>query len=202
MGHPSRDGFMGQRPGGDQWRNFGRSDMGMEQNRFRDQGKYMDDMGMDTNPDSRDIKKKKERGMSRLRMRRGPGRSGKLTKSGLDMQSFFKTKICPYLLSVRLSLHQGHCTKGEKCSFAHSQDELKDPPNLKKTKVCQQFTLGKCQMGAKCSYAHGETELRYTPEFFKTSLCKSYMKGNCALGDKCRYAHGEEDLRMPYDFLS
>ena len=62
----------------------------------------MDDMPMETNADSRDIKKKKERGMSRLRMRRGPGRSGKLTKSGLDMQSFFKTKICPYLLSVGL----------------------------------------------------------------------------------------------------
>ena len=101
MGHPGRDAFLGQR-GGDQWRSFGRSDMPMEGNRYRDQGKYMDDMPMETNADSRDIKKKKERGMSRLRMRRGPGRSGKLTKSGLDMQSFFKTKICPYLLSVGL----------------------------------------------------------------------------------------------------
>lgn len=102
MGHPGRDAFISQR-GGDQWRNFGRSDMPMDPSRYREQGKYMDDMPMDTNPDSRDIKKKKERGMSRLRMRRGPGRSGKLTKSGLDMQSFFKTKICPYLLSVNPS---------------------------------------------------------------------------------------------------
>lgn len=117
MGHPSRDGFMGQRSGGDQWRNFGRPDMGMEQNRFRDQGKYMDDMGMDTNPDSRDIKKKKERGMSRLRMRRGPGRSGKLTKSGLDMQSFFKTKICPYLLSVRSKLRRVTAQKGRSAAL-------------------------------------------------------------------------------------
>ena len=99
MGHPGRDGFMGPR-GVDQWRPFVRQDGPMEQSRYRDQNKYMDDMPMDQNQDSRDIKKKKERGMSRLRMRRGPGRSGKLTKSGLDMQSFFKTKICPYLLSV------------------------------------------------------------------------------------------------------
>jgi len=103
MGHPGRDQFMNQRGGGgpgDQWRQFGRPEGPADPNRFREQ-KYMGDMEMDTNPDSRDIKKKKERGMSRLRMRRGPGRSGKLTKSGLDMQSFFKTKICPYLLSVR-----------------------------------------------------------------------------------------------------
>ena len=100
MGHPGRDSFMGQR-GGDQWGGpFGRQGAPMEHSRYRDQSKYMDDMPMDQNQDSRDIKKKKERGMSRLRMRRGPGRSGKLTKSGLDMQSFFKTKICPYLLSV------------------------------------------------------------------------------------------------------
>lgn len=42
---------------------------------------------------------KKKRGMSRLRMRRA-GKGGKLTKNGLDMQSFYKTKICPYLLAV------------------------------------------------------------------------------------------------------
>lgn len=47
-----------------------------------------------------DDRDKKKRGMSRLRMRR-TGRGGKLTKNGLDMQSFYKTKICPYLLAVR-----------------------------------------------------------------------------------------------------
>lgn len=94
-------------PSNDQWRGFPPSSAGGDMGRGmynpnNNQNKYMDEMPMEQNADSRDIKKKKERGMSRLRMRRGPGRSGKLTKSGLDMQSFFKTKICPYLLSVHL----------------------------------------------------------------------------------------------------
>jgi len=122
------------------------------------------------------------------RRRKGVGKSGKLTKGGLDLQSFYKTKICPFLLA-------GHCSKGEKCSYAHSQTELKDLPNLKKTKTCQQHQLGKCMMGQRCSYAHGDIELRFTPEFYKTSLCTSFQKGQCTFGDKCRYAHGEPDLR-------
>lgn len=28
------------------------------------------------------------------------------------------------------------CKKGEKCSYAHSKAELREPPNLKKTKLC------------------------------------------------------------------
>jgi hypothetical protein len=100
--HHNRE--MGMNKGmNDQWRMYNNreSDYHMQPFKNRDMNpKHLDDMANDSNMDSKDIKKKKERGMSRLRMRRGPGRSGKLTKSGLDMQSFFKTKICPYLLSV------------------------------------------------------------------------------------------------------
>lgn len=137
---------------------------------------------------SKNIKKDHKMTSFLARRRKGVGKSGKLTKGGLDLQSFYKTKICPFLLS-------GHCSKGEKCSYAHSQSELKDLPNLKKTKVCQQFQLGKCQMGSRCSYAHGDVELRFTPEFYKTSLCTAFQKGTCQNGDKCRYAHGDSDLR-------
>ena len=52
---------------------------------------------------SKQVTKKGKKGMGRLRMRRG-GRRGKLTRTGLDMQSFYKTKMCPYLLAVRTSL--------------------------------------------------------------------------------------------------
>jgi len=35
---------------------------------------------------------------------------------------FYKTKICPYLL-------QNNCVKGNNCSFAHSEHELRKPIN-------------------------------------------------------------------------
>lgn len=117
------------------------------------------------------------------------------TKNGLELQCFFKTKICPFLLA-------GHCSKGAKCTYAHSQKDLHDEPNLKKTKICQQHILGRCNMGNRCSYAHGEHELRFTPEFYKTTLCTAFIKGQCKLGDKCRFAHGPEQLRESVQFES
>eukprot|EP01017_Pseudomicrothorax_dubius_P048649 TRINITY_DN88_c0_g1_i3.p1 TRINITY_DN88_c0_g1~~TRINITY_DN88_c0_g1_i3.p1 ORF type:complete len:347 (+),score=85.98 TRINITY_DN88_c0_g1_i3:75-1043(+) len=119
------------------------------------------------------------------------GGKSQAQKSLVNRQSFFKTKMCPNLQE------SGACPRGDKCSFAHSQSELKQPPNLKKTKLCQLFQMGRCQMGGLCSFAHGEDELRSTPDFYKTSMCNSFLKGACALGDRCRYAHGETELRAP-----
>lgn len=88
--------------GQNQWQDHAKTEYGSEpySKPFtpRDQNASPDQHDID-GPE-KDMNKNKKRGMSRLRSRRGPGRSGKLTKSGLDMQSFYKTKICPYLLAV------------------------------------------------------------------------------------------------------
>ena len=84
------------------------------------------------------------------------------------------------------------------CNYAHSQTDLRELPNLKKTRLCQLFSMGRCHMIQNCSFAHGEHELRSTADFFKTSLCNAHKKGICQLGSKCRYAHGEIDLRIRY----
>lgn len=69
----------------------------------RDSNSGFQNPQQDQDMPEKEIKKEasNKRGMGRLRARRGAGRSGKLTKAGLDMQSFYKTKICPYLLAVR-----------------------------------------------------------------------------------------------------
>ena len=85
--------------------------------------------------------------------------------------NFYRTKICPYFL-------QGNCAKGDKCSFAHTKDELRETPNLCKTKLCRAFMRGKCK-NANCLFAHGEIELKATPDFYKTSICKLYKHGIC-----------------------
>ncbi len=48
---------------------------------------------------------------------------------------FFKTKMCPHI-------EDGQCTRGPTCNYAHSQEELREVPNLKKTKLCQLFASG------------------------------------------------------------
>jgi hypothetical protein len=64
-----------------------------------------------------------------MQMRGDKRIKSKSTKNGLDRNLFFKTKICPFLLA-------GHCSKRDRCMYAHSQYELRDAPNLKKTKMC------------------------------------------------------------------
>lgn len=104
-----------------------------------------------------------------------------------------KTKVCIHNLS-------GRCTRGSKCSFAHSMQELKDPPDLYKTRLCIAWTTtGTCPKGDSCRFAHGDTQLRSTPEFYKTSLCPYWQtatNSGCAAGDKCRWAHGAHEVRQ------
>merc|ERR1712194_576373 len=110
------------------------------------------------------------------------------TKFALDLK---KTKMCP-------NIKAGFCSRGSRCNFAHSNDELRIKPNLSKTRMCPNLTKkGTCEFGDNCNFAHSELELRSTPDIYKTSLCNSFKNGECKVGDLCRFAHGEEELR-PY----
>lgn len=102
----------------------------------------------------------------------------------------FKTKLCP------MYTQGSGCPKGDKCLFAHSQEELRSRPNLSKTKLCEAYLKGQCGMGEHCNFAHSELELKSTPDMYKTALCNNFTNGTCRLGDICRFAHGEADLRI------
>ena len=81
--------------------------------------------------------------------------------------SFFKTKMCPYFL-------RGKCIKGGNCTFAHSNSELKELPDLHKTKYCKAFASGTCKK-INCAFAHGEAELKSVHHLSKPPFC-SYNK--------------------------
>jgi len=98
-----------------------------------------------------------------------------------------KTKMCDFH-------KEGRCKYGSECAFAHSEHELKDLPDLRKTRICRAFTQGKCN-ATDCKFAHGADELRTTDLCYKTSLCAWYDKGICQSGDQCRFAHGNRDLQ-------
>eukprot|EP00933_Yihiella_yeosuensis_P034139 TRINITY_DN27677_c0_g1_i1.p1 TRINITY_DN27677_c0_g1~~TRINITY_DN27677_c0_g1_i1.p1 ORF type:complete len:231 (+),score=36.74 TRINITY_DN27677_c0_g1_i1:109-801(+) len=64
------------------------------------------------------------------------------------------TKMCSFFLS-------GGCQRGENCTFAHSQDQLMEQPELTKTVLCGRFSRkGRCNQGDACKYAHGFDDLR------------------------------------------
>lgn len=75
-----------------------------------------------------------------------------------DTRSTLKlTRMCKYWASNR-------CTMGDACNFAHSDQELREQPDLVATKLCFQFmSKGRCNKGSQCTFAHGKKELRQMP---------------------------------------
>lgn len=51
--------------------------------------------------------------------------------------------------------HDGSCTYGKRCHFAHGPKELR-----KSTKPCANFMLGHCSWGDKCRWSHPERDER------------------------------------------
>ncbi|CAG9333694.1 unnamed protein product [Blepharisma stoltei] len=80
------------------------------------------------------------------------GKSKKRSKKANDFSIRFKTEICR-------NWENGFCEFGEKCTFAHGQDELRSKEGLpiKQSKACKQyFELGYCLLGSKCASEHAD----------------------------------------------
>eukprot|EP00405_Crypthecodinium_cohnii_P011467 CAMPEP_0206431732 /NCGR_PEP_ID=MMETSP0324_2-20121206/7525_1 /ASSEMBLY_ACC=CAM_ASM_000836 /TAXON_ID=2866 /ORGANISM="Crypthecodinium cohnii, Strain Seligo" /LENGTH=217 /DNA_ID=CAMNT_0053897687 /DNA_START=47 /DNA_END=701 /DNA_ORIENTATION=+ len=73
----------------------------------------------------------------------------------VNQRKFRKTRMCRYLPK---------CHKGDECPFAHTEEDLRAPPDLSKTRMCAGYLRNRCTMPAsKCRFAHGEAELRTAP---------------------------------------
>ncbi|KAF4716838.1 hypothetical protein FOZ62_008199 [Perkinsus olseni] len=111
------------------------------------------------------------------------------------LNQFYKTEMCKFMLN-------GSCSKGATCSHAHTKEELREKPDLSKTRMCRALLQkGACSNHRRCPYAHDIRQVRSTNAFFKTKMCSFYESGFCKLGNKCRYAHGESEL-IPDDWPS
>lgn len=97
---------------------------------------------------------------------------------------FFKTSLCKFFKSNR-------CQRGKACVYAHSPDELRSPPDLQRTSLCQK---GKDCSSPICPFAHSMHELRSTEVFYKTASCRFHASGVCYLGNTCRYSHDSQEL--------
>eukprot|EP00931_Biecheleriopsis_adriatica_P001215 TRINITY_DN10149_c0_g1_i1.p1 TRINITY_DN10149_c0_g1~~TRINITY_DN10149_c0_g1_i1.p1 ORF type:complete len:206 (-),score=25.99 TRINITY_DN10149_c0_g1_i1:80-697(-) len=71
------------------------------------------------------------------------------------------SRLGPLLESTKLcKFHaEGKCKRGEACTFAHSSEQILDPPDLSKTRLCVAFKRsGFCARGADCNFAHGKDD--------------------------------------------
>lgn len=72
----------------------------------------------------------------------------------LDNSLFDKTRMCRFFL-------KGRCSRGERCTFAHSRTQLQPQPDFYKTQFCMDFIKrGDCRVGRECRFAHTDEELR------------------------------------------
>ncbi|CAJ1373132.1 unnamed protein product [Effrenium voratum] len=80
------------------------------------------------------------------------------TNKELLKRQLQKTQLCMFW-------KRNCCAKGTDCTFAHSLEELKQPPDLRRTSLCKQWLKNRCPYTATtCRYAHGEAYLRRTFE--------------------------------------
>ncbi|CXI67501.1 zinc finger protein, putative [Plasmodium berghei] len=107
-------------------------------------------------------------------------------------QHFWKTKLCP--------LHaENKCKEGDNCDYAHSIEDLRSIPDLKRTKLCYKLLKGEKCFNKKCNYAHNQDELKSAQNLFayKSSMCKFIENKACLNGSTCRFAHNIDELRVP-----
>ena len=92
----------------------------------------------------------------------------------------YKTALCKKFLQSQT------CPYGDKCQFAHGEQELR---NFNNNQQNMMFSLG---MGAK-----NQNMLNY-----KIIKCKNWEKDKtCKYGMHCTFAHGDEELRNKADNL-
>mmetsp|Transcript_47938 Transcript_47938/g.128461 ORF Transcript_47938/g.128461 Transcript_47938/m.128461 type:complete len:210 (+) Transcript_47938:118-747(+) len=86
-----------------------------------------------------------------------PHGSAAVAETKENTHQFKKTRICRFFPK---------CFKGDSCSFAHTNQELRSCPDLLKTRICAGWRAGRCALldSNHCKFAHGPEELRGSPE--------------------------------------
>jgi len=120
----------------------------------------------------------------------------------------FKTRLCTYF-------QQGHCSRGNQCTFAHGEHELQSAPPrgqgggpgnlgcggggqqdrllLQGAPLCPLVPPGDGSSNAAGGMDAGGSR----GSAYKVKLCTFFEQGKCTKGSTCTFAHGQHELRAP-----
>ena len=93
----------------------------------------------------------------------------------------YKTEICKKFQSI------GNCPYGNKCRFAHGEQELIMKPkgkNYKKIHCKSSFQKGYCPYGSRCNFRHNEkdfSEINYSYYYFQLFLITKYNNNQSSI---------------------
>ena len=96
-----------------------------------------------------------------------------------DKPNLYKTKLCDAFLASKIfqikskPFKAGNCSRGEQCTFAHGESELRSTPDLFKTAICHLWSQGRCVAGDHCRFAHGDEDKRPAYSYLKHTI--SYL---------------------------
>lgn len=102
--------------------------------------------------------------------------------SRFNMQ-FWRTRMCKSMVEC------GHCDQGDRCGYAHSEEELLPSVNLEKTSMCPVMRAGQVCGDAECRYGHSREDLVTYKQFLKTKACRFLPRGKCQMGEECAFSH-------------
>ncbi|CAL1170108.1 unnamed protein product [Cladocopium goreaui] len=88
-----------------------------------------------------------------------------------------KTCLCKYALS-------GACFRGSECTFAHSEAELREVPDLQGTEPCFNFAKGRCYKGYRCNFSHGQQKFRTKQAVLARAQMKETVAANLKVLEK------------------
>ncbi|KAI5665232.1 hypothetical protein M9H77_24555 [Catharanthus roseus] len=101
---------------------------------------------------------------------------------------FYKTRLCA-------KFFEGNCKNGEHCTFAHGQQDLREPPPNWQELVRDKEKDGGGVGGGGCGSGNWNDDQRI---IHKMKICKKFYNGEeCPYGEKCNFLHERPNPGFP-----
>ncbi|ANQ07459.1 Uncharacterized protein PCOAH_00016460, partial [Plasmodium coatneyi] len=101
----------------------------------------------------------------------------------------YKTQLCSFYA-------KGICARGNKCSWAHGELDVRPMPKFYKVIVSSRQFIGYPIVYFRGDVIHTFLSfLLFCPPFWQTRMCYTFLSGSYCEASKCTFAHTEEELR-------